>query len=377
MEDLVAVVAQEIGPGFEKLREAPRELLSRPTKKYMKRLETYRPFFPIADPITRRAPEIRSGECKACTLSSLFQVPKAVRALEVVAKGRKKREGPYPEICAWLDPKPGEGWEARWKHQAKHVQRDRAKVHDWLKRGGWDNTTDMRFSNEVDMSREMRESNILGDGDGVMLPGVMSPVQRPMEFFPGERPVSFVPSFREMTPSPPGSPYGSTPESAYGSVSDWERETEPSSVGSVRNSSYTWEDELVDEYTFDPKRWCFDENATEGEMRANFETFGEDEDDSDDEVEERTTSGDREAESRAVSYANMIGGYGPNGKPNRAGEIQFGAFYAWNEDDEEQDTLVSEKKANEWAASYANLIGELPPTRTNSVMPQFDERGFF
>lgn len=357
------MIGGEIGPGLENLRYARREMLSKSTKKHMKRLEPYRHLFPVADANMGTISPALEGECKACVLSQVFQNPKVVRALEIVAKGRKKRGGPYPELCAWLDPKPGEGWEAKWKRQASYMLKDRSLVHNWLKKGEWESTTSQGSSNEIDMGRE---SNVFDDADG----------QRPGTLLPGERPVSFIPSFREMTPSPPGSPlgssYGSAPSSTHGSISEWDGDTDASSVGSVRDSSYTWEGKLVDDYTLDPKRWCFDENVPREEVLTNIKNMGEDEDDSDDEDEEKMRGDDRKAESRAISYANMIGGYDPTGRPNRAG----GPEKARAEDDDEE-TLVNERMADNRAVSYAKLIGELPPTRTNSVMPHFDERGFF
>lgn len=399
----MAVVGEEMGPSLEKLRGAPRELLSRPTKKHMRRLEDYRHLFPVVDPTTGALPTVKRDDCtrpgcsicnittcKACKLSHFFQNAKAVRALEIVAKGRKKRGGAWPETCAWLDPKPGPNWEARWRRQANYVLKDRSNVNKWLKQGGWENTTSERYSSEIDMRAEHCESNVLDEnGD---------------EKLPGERPVSFIPSFKEMTPSPPGSPYGSPPGSPsvsssgspYRSLSDWGKDMTPSSASSVRNSTYTWESKILDEYALDPKRWCFDENATKEEVLTNLKTMGEEEDDSDDDSKDHMQRGEIKPNDRAVSYANVIGDLTPTqstfvlpqapklefpDRPERAEEAEGEEEYDWDEDDDdwdedddEEETLLVGRKADEWAGSYTNLIGNMPPTQSNLALPQFDDR---
>jgi len=388
IEDLTTAVREEIGPQMEKLRNAPRELLSKPTKKHLKRLEPYRHLFPFADPATGKLPAKEEGGCTkdckicptidisciACILSHFFQNPKAVRALEILAKGRKKRGGLWSEVCAWLDPKPGLEWEARWKRQAAYVLKDRSKVAKWLKQGGWENTTSERWGWEIDMDREVGKSSVFGD--------IEEEKPRQGKELPGERAVSFIPSFRELTPSPTGSPYGSPPgspyksppASLYGSISD------SSTESTLYDSS--WEGEIFDEYALDAKRWCFDENATQEEVLANLKKMGADDDDSDEEVEEGIQVGERKADERAVSYMNMIGNLGltqsnlvqPQSSdmevpdwPPRAGEAEDEDNYDWDQEDEEDETIVCDRQADKWAGSYTNLIGNRPLTTQSNL----------
>ena len=131
IDELTEVIAHEIGPQLDKLRSAPRELISKKTKRLLSVLQPYTDIF---DSISDASSIISAKPtCPACTLSYFFQNPEAVKALTVCCKGRKHRNRPWPVSIAWLEPCPGKGidWEAKWKTEGKIIGHDRNRVQRW------------------------------------------------------------------------------------------------------------------------------------------------------------------------------------------------------------------------------------------------------
>ncbi|CAD6586952.1 MAG: hypothetical protein ASARMPRED_002888 [Alectoria sarmentosa] len=131
IDELTEAVAYEIGPQLDKLRMAPRELISKKTERLLSILQPYKDIFiPINE--TSSIVSVKPT-CPACTLSHFFQNPKAVKALTICVKGRKHRAHPWPASVAWLDPCPGKGvdWEAKWKTEGKSIGHDRVRVQRW------------------------------------------------------------------------------------------------------------------------------------------------------------------------------------------------------------------------------------------------------
>lgn len=131
IDELTEAVAYEIGPQLDKLRMAPRELISKKTKRLLSILQPYKDIF---TPINETSSIVSvKPTCPACTLSHFFQNPEAVKALTICVKGRKHRAHPWPASVAWLDPCPGKGvdWEAKWKREGKSIGHDRVRVQRW------------------------------------------------------------------------------------------------------------------------------------------------------------------------------------------------------------------------------------------------------
>ena len=140
VDELYTLVGEEIGPWLKSLRMASQDMLSKRTRRCLRRLEPFVHLFPVDHPVTGKPPMqadtchreycqvCNLTHCKACKLSLFFQNPKAVRALEIVAKGRKKHHCPWNVACVWLDPIPGPVWERRWKREAGSVLKDRSTV---------------------------------------------------------------------------------------------------------------------------------------------------------------------------------------------------------------------------------------------------------
>ena len=357
IEELTYVVGQEMITGTAKLRGAPREMLSRPTKKHLKRLEPYHGIFSDdrgfsgdglacseEEDWTKLAHHIDPNldfACKACQLSYFFQVPKAVRGLEILAKGRKKRDGLWPEVIIWLDPKPDHDWAKRWKRQANYVLRDRSKVNRWLKQGGWSVTTDQKWDGEVDMSKRLRESNIF-DAEGGY------------------------PRLSTEQQSLPLSSSDSASGSASGSL------TYSSSASTLRNSTYTWENELLDEYKLNSKLYCYESAPKlQGDDENRSKAF--------------SPTSERHSGERAISYMEMIGKLGSTQTglllPERQNlssphqrlqasceEDDDGSEYSWNSEDEGEGTYVSESPADNMAGSYIHGTGDRPITTMSNFM---------
>lgn len=129
IDELTEVITHEIGPQLDKLRIAPRELISRKTERLLSTLQPYQDILTS----TTDTSSILSMEptCPACTLSHFFQNPAAVNALTLAVKGRKHRAHPWPASMAWLDPCPGREWEAKWRSEGKSVAHDRVRVQRW------------------------------------------------------------------------------------------------------------------------------------------------------------------------------------------------------------------------------------------------------
>lgn len=132
IDELTEVIAHEIGPQLDKLRMAPKELISKKTERLLSTLEPYRDIFAsVSD--TSSILSMKPA-CPACTLSYFFQNPKAVKALATSVKGRKHRNQPWPVSMAWLEPGPGKkgvDWEAKWKAEGKSIAHDRVRVQRW------------------------------------------------------------------------------------------------------------------------------------------------------------------------------------------------------------------------------------------------------
>lgn len=129
IDELTEVITHEIGPQLDKLRIAPRELISRKTERLLSTLQPHQDILTS----TTDTSSILSMEptCPACTLSHFFQNPAAVNALTLAVKGRKHRAHPWPASMAWLDPCPGREWEAKWRSEGKSVAHDRVRVQRW------------------------------------------------------------------------------------------------------------------------------------------------------------------------------------------------------------------------------------------------------
>ena len=131
IDELTEVIAHEIGPQLDKLRIAPRELISKKTERLLSTLQPYKDIFASVTDTS----SILSAKptCPACTLSYFFQNPDAVKALTICVKGRKHRNRPWPISMAWLEPCPGKGadWEAKWKTEGKTIGSDRNRVQRW------------------------------------------------------------------------------------------------------------------------------------------------------------------------------------------------------------------------------------------------------
>ena len=147
IDDLTAVIGEEIGPRLENLRNAPRQLRSVETDEILGMLQNYAHIFPSKDPDSSRMANpyqcnarncmvCTITSCRACKLSQFFQNEDAVKALNVCAKGRKKRRSPWPDACAWLDPEPGRGWEHKWRKEGLPILSDRIIVRHWRRAGG-------------------------------------------------------------------------------------------------------------------------------------------------------------------------------------------------------------------------------------------------
>ena len=137
IDELTEVVAHEIGPQLDKLRTAPKELISKKTERLLSTLEPYRDIFAASASASDTSSILSlKPPCPACTLSLFFQNPTAVRALSTSAKGRKHRNQPWPASLAWLEPCPGGGhkgvdWEAQWKADGRSIGHDRVRVQRW------------------------------------------------------------------------------------------------------------------------------------------------------------------------------------------------------------------------------------------------------
>ena len=147
IDELTSIIGQEIGPGLQHLRDAPRQLRSIETDEMLGMLENYAHIFPAQDPDHSRMANpyectvpncsvCNITSCRACRLSQFFQNEAAVRALNVCVKGRKKRNRPWPEACAWLDPLPGSGWEMKWRKEGLPILTDRIIIRKWRHSGG-------------------------------------------------------------------------------------------------------------------------------------------------------------------------------------------------------------------------------------------------
>ncbi|KAL6720549.1 hypothetical protein ACLMJK_002473 [Lecanora helva] len=152
IEALTAVIGEEIGPRLKNLRNAPSQLRSVETEEILGMLDNYAHIFPCEDTDGSRMANpyqcnIRNclicniTTCKACKLSQFFQNEAAVKALNVCVKGRKKRNRPWPEACAWLDPNPGRGWEMKWKKEGLPILSDRIIIRQWMMAGGKERLT--------------------------------------------------------------------------------------------------------------------------------------------------------------------------------------------------------------------------------------------
>jgi len=152
IDELTAIIGEEIGPRLNNLRKAPSQLRSVETDGILNILEPYAHIFPVGErpgPRTtktyrcsiRKCAVCRITSCKACKLSQFFQNEEAVKALSVCVKGRKKRSRPWPEACAWLDPQPGCGWEMKWKKEGLSILSDRIIIRKWTHAGGQERLT--------------------------------------------------------------------------------------------------------------------------------------------------------------------------------------------------------------------------------------------
>lgn len=131
IDELTEVIAHEIGPQLDKLRMAPKELISKKTARLLSILQPYQDIFASITDTSSIAS--MKPNCPACTLSQFFQNPEAVNALSISVKGRKYRSHPWPASMAWLEPCPGKGvdWEAKWRTEGKSVGYDRVRVQRW------------------------------------------------------------------------------------------------------------------------------------------------------------------------------------------------------------------------------------------------------
>lgn len=131
IDELTEVIAHEIGPQLDKLRIAPKDLISRKTQRLLSILQPYKDIF-VSITDTSSIVSMKPS-CPACTLSHFFQNPEAVKALSTCVKGRKHRAHPWPGSMAWLEPCPGKGvnWEAKWKTEGKSIGHDRVRVQRW------------------------------------------------------------------------------------------------------------------------------------------------------------------------------------------------------------------------------------------------------
>ena len=147
IDELTAIIGEELGPRLDNLRSAPSQLRSVQTDEILGMLQSYAHILPADDPDGSRMANpyqcnIRDcavcsiTSCRACKLSQFFQNGDAVKALNICVKGRKKRNRPWPEACAWLDPEPGRGWEMKWKKEGLPVLTDRIIIRAWRKAGG-------------------------------------------------------------------------------------------------------------------------------------------------------------------------------------------------------------------------------------------------
>lgn len=127
----MGVLAYEMGPQLEKLRTAPRGLVSAQTEALLVALRPYeRTFSSEGETGGGASIDLR---CAACKLSCFFQDEEAVSALIVCAKGRKHHRKPWPESLAWLQPVKGVDYEKKWKKQGRGVILDRIAVNQWRK----------------------------------------------------------------------------------------------------------------------------------------------------------------------------------------------------------------------------------------------------
>ena len=147
---LSAVFSEELGPWLDSIRKAPPRLRSAETDEMLEVLENYAPIFlPDGSGIAdhgqchlRDCSICNMTKCTACKLSSIFQNEGAVKALNMSVKGRKKKDFPWPEACAWLDPQPGSGWELKWRQEGLAVLSDRIIIRKWRKLGGHERLTE-------------------------------------------------------------------------------------------------------------------------------------------------------------------------------------------------------------------------------------------
>lgn len=146
IDELTAVIGEEIGPRLDSLRNAPRQLRSVRTEEIIGLLGKYAYMFPTTYSDTSRLTsplqsnlqscDFYSVSCKGCRLSQIFQNAEVLKALNVCVKGRKKRSGPWPDACAWLDPTPRPGWEMRWKIEGLPILSDLIIIRQFRKIGG-------------------------------------------------------------------------------------------------------------------------------------------------------------------------------------------------------------------------------------------------
>ena len=175
INDLTVVIGEEIGPRLKRLREAPDELRSAETDKVLRRLKKYTHVYSAEDPQVlsmenldqcdiRGCKICSPNSCRACRLSNFFQNAKAVEALSICAKGRKMKKREWPEVCAWLDPKPGCGWAFKWKKEGLTISMDRFVVQQWSKTGRKERltkaVTDVQAKARADKTAMERELDI-------------------------------------------------------------------------------------------------------------------------------------------------------------------------------------------------------------------------
>ncbi|KAL2038831.1 hypothetical protein N7G274_008353 [Stereocaulon virgatum] len=144
IEELTDLIGEEMGPRLAKLRTCPRELVSPQTEQLLLALEPYLYLFPTAGAEAGHSTDgaachrqccafCNTTSCMACKLSLLLQNSEALRAVKNSVFGRKKRHGAWPDLCGWLDPEPGPGWERKWMQHGHFMLKDRIRVRQWGK----------------------------------------------------------------------------------------------------------------------------------------------------------------------------------------------------------------------------------------------------